>query len=195
MARLNKEAAFACWKKNIEVYKLVIYTFTKVLDVAKKYDGKVLNKRFITALNAVSPDVSFKLNYDSYQPTVEYQVSFDARKYVIIQGGSQITQCTEVCGYDLSISKRLGRYDSDILPYIAYDSRRLDYLAFVESMKSVVDDLLYRIAETEKAISEYDEVIAEAKRINVEIQKLKKAHPFSGFCLERDRLEFWRLSY
>lgn len=195
MCKLNKVAAIACWKKEIEVYTMMVESLKKMLRISKKYDGKVLNCRFIKELEAKCPGVHFSLEFSSYEPSVQYSVNYGVRRYEVVGRGGRTMQYANVCSYDVPLRKYEGKYSSVTLPYIDPDTRRLRYLAFAEVVKSVIADFRERIEKTEEGIRRYDEVMAKAAKINEEIKKLKETYTFSGFSLEHDRLEFYRLSY
>lgn len=195
MCKLNKAAAIACWKKEIEIYTLMVESLKKVLRISKKYDGKVLNCRFTKELEAKCPGVHFSLDLSVYEPCLQYSANYDMRRYEVVERGGRTTQYAQVCSYAVSLCKYEGRYSSVTLPYIDPDTRRLNYSAFVEVVNFVIADFQARIEKTEQGITQYDEVMAAAAKINEEIKRLKETYTFSGFGLERDRLEFYRLSY
>ena len=98
---MNKEAAVLVTKKEIQVMKDTLLLFDKVKEVVTSFDGKVLNKRFTTALETAglkgvhytsqrfSPDI-----YDIFRQTPSDDRSIKYGEHWLYHDRERVYFCT-----------------------------------------------------------------------------------------------------
>lgn len=186
MEKLSKEILVLAWRKEIEVYKKINFNLKKALEVAKAYDGKVINKRFTDALKSATVDMGFSLDFSGSYPTLFYYLSNSCLRYDLPKGDYKLVS---VARYPVPLCVYENR-SYDFVEYIDCFTRRLSFLSFRRVVEQVVECNEERLAEEEKALKDIDKVLLQAMKINEQIKKMRADFPYHGFGLESERLGF-----
>lgn len=167
------------WTHQVKVFNDAIKSLEAIKVIADKFDGKVINKRFITKLNEISDRniIIFSLEEEGYD-----KIAGINEKVV-----------------SLYLTDRCFKNDSGSWSYIDEDSfnileankkdfyinkdGRLVKEYFIQGIDKTIENFKARIAQYQDCIDHFDEYMAEVKKINAEIDELRnKVHfPMSIF--------------
>ncbi len=157
------------WTHQVKVFNDAIKSLEAIKVIADKFDGKVINKRFITKLNEISDCniIIFSLEEKGYDHIAEIN-----EKVV-----------------SLYLTDRCFKNDSDSWSYIDEDSfnireanekdfyinkdGRLVKEYFIQGIDKTIEFFKTKIAQYQDCIDHFDEYMAEVKKINAEIDELR----------------------
>ena len=161
------------WTHQVKVFNDAIKALESIKVIADNFDGKVINKRFITKLNEISDRniIIFSLEEEGYD-----KIAGINEKVV-----------------SLYLTDRCFKNDSGSWSYIEEDSfnireanekdfyinkdGRLVKEYFIQGINKTIENFKARIAEYQDCIDHFDEYMAEVKKINAEIDELRdKVH-------------------
>lgn len=158
MGRIDKETFIENAKRENETYKVIIEAINVLTPIAKKFDGKVINKRFVDAVNKEFEEKGYKLPYHYYL----LHISLDEynRIYFIANRPCDITIYPK-------------EYDK---PYII--DKRMDYSVFESAIEKTLKNAAEEIANNEKCINSIDEVIQGYKELKKHVKDFMDSLPY-----------------
>lgn len=161
------------WTHQVKVFNDAIKSLEAIKVVADNFNGKVINKRFVTKLNEISDRniIIFSLEEEGYDKIVGIN-----EKVV-----------------SLYLTDRCFKNDSGSWSYIDEDSfnirevnekdfyinkdGRLVKEYFIQGIDKTIEFFKTKIAQYQDCIDHFDEYMAEVKKINAEIDELRnKVH-------------------
>lgn len=166
MERRSKKVYIGIAKRKIEMYK----DFIKVLDVLKnsinKWDGKVINKRYVTAMTAeinkvIPPLMGCNGEYDRISLSIgkdftRHLISlYHRNRYV-----EEVNAYVDNCNCEIYIAS----YDRQT-PFINEEDGRLNGEVFLKSLENEKNILNDWIASIQDSINRIDETIETYKEI------------------------------
>ena len=157
------------WTHQVKVLNDAIKSLEAIKVIADNFDGKVINKRFITKLNEISDRkiIIFSLEekgYDYVAKINEKVVSFylTDRRFKDDRGS---------CAYiDEDSFNILEANEKDF--YINKDGRLVKEF-FIQGIDKTIEIFKAKIAMYQDCIDHFDEYMAEVKKINAEIDELR----------------------
>lgn len=161
-------------KQQIIAYTDGINALEQLKSLADKFDGKVINKRFITATKEVVDKnlVTFVLENNGYnyaRKQNELRISlYLHNRSICYEGGCVYIDASQITIYQNSI-------DSDF--YINADGR-LNKELFIQAIDKTITTIRNYIVEYQRAIDFCDIYVEKVKRLNEELSALKKELPF-----------------
>lgn len=165
MGRISKETAAVMFPAQVKVYRVMIEMFEVLKDMASEWDGKVINKRFITAFEKRFPKERGRLSISTSCRFLYFEIFILEDRWVSVG---------DISG-NVSDYTRAVWYGNN--PYIS-DDRRLD----AEILKSLLNDhiqlLLQRIYNYNWCLEHYDEIKEQTRQLNVQIQAFYDRIPY-----------------
>lgn len=183
----EKERILAKWEQQIKVYRDAISAMESIRELADKFDGKVINKRFVTAMNEITDKkcVSFSIVEKGFS----FSCNHNEKRVKIMMHD----RCRSMPNYNVyvDVSEHEIIEDDFTKPYINADGR-LAKDSFLASIDSNIKHLPEIISEYQRAIDRFDDYMAMVEKINEEITALRNEIP-SPMCIGTFRLElpFW----
>ena len=157
MQRIDKESFIENAKRENETYKVIIEAIDTLTPIAKKFNGKVINKRFVDAVNKAFEEKGYKLPCQYYP----LRISLDEynRIYFIANRPCNITIYPK-------------EYDK---PYII--DKRMDYSVFESAIEKTLKNAAEEIANNERCINSIDEVIQGYKELKKHVKDFMDSLP------------------
>jgi hypothetical protein len=139
----------------IKVDEQIVNTLKEILVIAKSFDGKVINKRFIDKANErlKSLEKTLKASVSLINGT-QLEIYINDRIYYIFDRIEYLDK------YEYSFSL----YNSREIEWIDVDSRRLNYNSLVILINDKIDYYNDKIAETRKALDNLDNYIEQIEK-------------------------------
>lgn len=173
----NKKTFTLRSEKQIKVYNTLINAMCALMSAAEKFNGKVINKRFVDAMNKEfkKPEhhcesVTIWMEDNSFYHGGEKRIKFycDDRWS---QEGNCYVEDNDVLIYS--------RYEVDhTVPYISYnDGNRLNYEEMRKAVQSMVDELQRRITAYRTSIDKFDYFKDKFKQFSKDYDKLMAEMP------------------
>ena len=158
MQRIDKESFIANAKRENETYKAIIEAINVLTPIAEKYNGKVINKRFVDAVNKALEEKGYKLPYHYYL----LHISLDEynRIYFIANHPCNITI------YPKEYNK----------PYIV--DKRMDYSVFESAIEKTLKNAAEEIANNERCIASIDDIIQGYKELKKHVKDFMDSLPY-----------------
>ena len=157
------------WTHQVKVFNDAVKSLEAIKVIADKFDGKVINKRFITKLNEISDRniIIFSLEEEGYD-----KIAGINEKVVSLY-------LTDRCFKNDSGSwSYIDEYSFSILEvnnkdfYINKDGRLVKEY-FIQGIDKTIEFFKTKIAQYQDCIDHFDEYMAEVKKINAEIDELR----------------------
>ena len=158
MQRIDKGTFIENAKRENETYKIIIEAINTLAPIAKKFNGKVINKRFVDAVNKAFEEKGYKLPYQ-YGPL---RINLDEynRIYFIARHPCDITIYPK-------------EYDK---PYII--DKRMDYSVFESAIEKTLKYAAEEIANNENCINTIDDVIQGYKELEKHVKDFMDSLPY-----------------
>lgn len=179
------------WRKEIEVQKRIVLGLKKAMEVAKAYDGKVMNKRFSDALKSATVDMYFSLDFAGSYPELLYSLPNSCLRYDLPRGDYKLVQIGRY-PFPLRMWENEGR---DFVYYINRYTRLLSSPTFRRVIEHNIERIENQIEGTMDGLKDIDKVLARARKINEQTGKMRADFPYYGFRLKHERLDFYYLQY
>jgi hypothetical protein len=157
------------FERQIDVYAAAINALEAFKEVAKKFDGKVYNKRFREALKEAATNDKFKAYVSEKFDNVTRVEIGHPTTYVYFEFGFLYTSCE----HD---TFKIGAYPEDT-HYIWYRGR-IHAEQFIKCADETVANLGKRKEAYEKSIEMFNEVAAKYKEFSDEWIKFKETIPY-----------------
>lgn len=188
---LNKEVSngvFPRWKQQIKAFDGGIKSLEGIKTLADKFDGKVINKRFVNAMNEITDEkvAIFSLVEKGY----DYRTKINEKiiSIYLTDRSFPTSKCT--CGYideDRFDVREINEKDF----YINGDGRLVKEF-FIKALDDMIAILTQRRDAYQDCINNFDEYLDEVRKINNEIEELRKKvhYPMSIQTIKLE-LPFW----
>lgn len=159
MQRMDKRTFIENAKRENGTYKVIIEAIDTLAPIAKKFNGKVINKRFVDAVNKAFEEKDYKIPYQHC--TYPLRISLDEynRIYFIARHPCDITIYPK-------------EYDK---PYIV--DKRMDYSVFESAIEKTLKYVAEEIAENERCINTIDDVIQGYKELEKHVKDFMDSLP------------------
>ena len=144
-------------KRENETYKVIIEAINVLAPIAKKFNGKVINKRFVDAVNKAFEEKGYKLPCQYYPLRINLD-EYNRIYFVVLH------PC------DIAIYPK--EYDK---PYII--DKRMDYSVFESAIEKTLKYAAEEIANNEKCINSIDEVIQGYKELKKHVKDFMDSLP------------------
>lgn len=170
MAYISKAARVNKWNKQAKVYSNLATVLNVFAEVANKFDGKVLNKRFSEALQAAIPD-NLK---DDWFVSIGTETLWDGtvKKSIGIITTDRcqmynVHNCVYIEENRFDIQNN-GRYMGKDVPLWLVDGKRINAKSFVENVLPMIEYYTKKAEEYSKCASHYDEYVAKVNEMKAE---------------------------
>ena len=160
MQRIDKESFIADAKRENETYKVIIEAINVLAPIAKKFNGKVINKRFVDAVNKAFEEKGYKIPYQHCACPLRISLDEINRIYFIVR-------------HPCNIHIYPKEYDK---PYII--DKRMDYSVFKSAIEKTLKYAAEEIANNEKCINSIDEVIQGYKELKKHFDDFMDSLPY-----------------
>lgn len=156
--------------------KEALELYSKVIEVVEKFDGKVLNKRFETALKKVDERLSFDRKYSSF----EIQMSvFDSRSCKSVNKDDLGYSCTNyIANNYLILNGYLPTYSYNPNEKVLLYDERIISSVLIESLnigKKYMEETIVSLEESLNKVTEWKKRLLEIKD---EMEKTMKEVPY-----------------
>lgn len=189
----SKYSIKAKWQKNIEVLNIEHQVLNTIEEVAKNFDGKVINKRFITALTSANDSAYFNLEPWEYSLMIQYSIKDNLRRFSYKPPYAELANSSKT---DVGTYRRVGTYTKGRPKlYINMSDRRLNYNNLMETISLMRDYLNGNIQKYKNALDNFDKNMKKVMTVNKEIAALNKEFKNTPFELDNDHIEFYWFSY
>ena len=158
MQRIDKETFIENVKRENETYKVIIEAINALAPIAKKFNGKVINKRFVDAVNKAFEEKGYKLPYHYYL----LHISLDEYNRIYF-----------IANHPCDITIYPKEYDK---PYII--DKRMDYSIFESAIEKTLKNAAEEIANNERCINSIDEVIQGYKELKKHVKDFMDSLPY-----------------
>lgn len=171
----NKEDAKNLVLLEVENYKKVLELYNPVIEVAEKYDGKILNKRFETALRKVNDSLRVdmsgkKLSIDFYLTNRGIKSTTHEHWNYINKSYITMNEYTERCAYEWE--------SLDGKSLCADHENRLIASVLVESLNKHREYIKGRIETLEEKLNKVDEYKNQLEELKTQMEKITKDIPY-----------------
>lgn len=173
MYHFTKETAKQKVMEKIADYRKCIALIESIIPVVEKYNGKVVNKRFETALRKVNDRIRANIHYARLEIVV-YSLPWH------MEDDGITPRHGESCGYDL-ISCACTYLDKDRYGYYGHivtendnGNHRLIAEETIKGLLDMAEIYQHRIDENLEALEHVDEYIAEVSDIERRVAELQK---------------------
>lgn len=163
----TKENAFAKWTKKIEVYESQIIVLYCIKKIGKKYNGKVINKKFLDELKA-NCDLAYCHIIDVCD-TKGLEFTIKSNEYTIGGWNGRI-----YCYVDNTICRIVShcKSSSQLKRYIV--NKRLDYDVLCDVIKDKIEYVKDKIESIRNVMRNFDKIMNEVDRMNDTLNELDK---------------------
>lgn len=165
MEKISKESATVMFPAQINVYRVMLEMLDVLKEMATEWNGKVINKRFITAFEKRFPESRGRLRIDT---------DYVHPKFHLYISEGRGVQTSRGCCY-VSESELRIYYGNE--PYIHESDRRLNLERLNEILTQNVEYLNKQIADYEWCLEHYDEVKEQTKQLDKQLREFHDRIP------------------
>lgn len=160
----------------IQNRKEALKLYDGIIEVVKKFDGKVLNKRFETALKKVDGRLSCNRSYSWFEINMSV---FDNRTCKSVKKDSYGYSCTNYLTDNyLRLNSLLYTYSSNPADKTMLDNERIKADVLIESLNNGKKYIEEKIAELESSIDKVDGWKKELEALKSQMEKVMKEVPY-----------------
>lgn len=189
----SKYSIKAKWQKSIEVLNIENNVLDTIDEVAKNFDGKVINKRFITALSSANDSAHFNLEPWEYSLVIQYSIKDNLKRFSYKPPYAELANSSKT---DVGTYRRVGNYIKGRPNiYINMSDRRLDYDKLVEVIAQMRNYLYGEMQKYKNALDNFDKNMEKIMAVNKEIAALNKEFKDTPFELDTNHIVIYRFSY
>ena len=181
----EKKVVVSILEKEMKIYDDFIKACEIIKEAAKKWDGKVFNARFI---NAVNKELEV-IGGDKFAQFVKLSRGFNGDVLKLLNR-DRCTITTDKNGYESSHTvdnyEMFIEYDTDKLLV----NGRLNAEAMRKSIEGRIEYMMRSIEQKQRAISEFDEVVAKVDELREMVSAAIKEFPkafYTKFNLELNK--------
>lgn len=162
MTYLDETRFINAMEQQIVVFNDAIECFKMMDEFGKTWDGKVVNKRFVTALNNAYPKLSDK----GFVSLSDLKIGISIKNRCRIYGDQSVVY-VDYCAF------LLDSFDS----YIDENSKRLNAEAFSKAIAKKIDEFNDDIADAKKAINNLETYKQTINSLNKQIEDVRDSLP------------------
>lgn len=156
--------------------KEALKLYDGIIEVVKKFDGKVLNKRFDTALKKVDGRLSYKREYSWFEINMNV---FDNRSCKSVKKDSYGYSCTNyLTDFYLRLNTLLYTYSYNPEEKVLLDNERIISSVLVESLNDGKKQMEEKIKTLEESLYKVDEWKTKLKELDNEIRAIMSEVPY-----------------
>lgn len=163
MERISKATAAVMFPAQVKVYRVMIEMCEVLKDMASEWDGKAINKRFITAFEKRFPKERGRLNInrDGAHP----RFSFYVEEGRCVKGGGYVSDYTS-------------RIEYGNKPYIPHESLRLNVELLNIAIDTNIELFKMAIYNYEYCLEHYDEIKEQTRRLSAQVRAFYNRIPY-----------------
>lgn len=176
MKRYCNEDARNLVELEIENRKEALKLYDKIIEVVEKFDGKVLNKRFDTALKKVDGRLGYNREYKRFEIEMS---TFDNRSCKSVKKDSFGYSCTiYISDSYLRLNSYLETYTNDKNKKSLLDNERIISSVLIESLNDGKKYMEEKIKELEESIGRVEEWKKELESLKHQMENIMKEVPY-----------------
>ena len=157
-------------KLEIENRKEALKLYDGIIEVAKKFDGKVLNKRFETALKKVDERLSFNRRYSFFEIEMS---TFNNRSCKSVKKDSYGYSCTNyISSNSLVLNSMVYTYSNDKNDKVLLENERINSSVLVEALNNGKKQMEEKIKTLEESINKVEEWKEKLESLKSEMEKI-----------------------
>lgn len=185
---MNKKYVKGYWQKLVDMYDAYIKQTSILSKFAEKYDGKIINKRFVDALKSegfmggvsienIGSQYVFVLssNVDSRYPTSDHSCNYLHDSWRLTSWSFSASGNNKYCYIDCN--------------------RRLNYSMLVKTIDEEVQSLRKNLEKYKYGIDHFDELFGAVMEVNKAVADLNKKLEGTVFHLSTKCLEISQFEY
>ena len=161
--RTNKEDFIKNAKLEKSIYEDFIKAIEVIKDAAKRFDGKVIDKRFINAANEAILSAGLTCNRIKSSESQSVYISIDEWNNIVLRSGR------------MYYKKWAIYYENDEKKYII--DKRLNYAIFIEAANVTAESIKLYISNRENIEGKADLAIRKYKELNEYIKSFMEEIP------------------
>lgn len=177
------------WKQEIVIIDAYLSTLRRLKKFAEKWDGKVINKRFIDGFTKENGADNICLQlYLGNRNLIELRTPWKLL-YVSTPGyGWHVKRYT---GEILRVNK----YSDSEQNHYLDSSRRLSYDVLVQVINTYITIFTEEKKKINHAIKNFDKIFEKVMKVNVKLKKLKAELQDTPFEIDTNHVEFSQFTY
>lgn len=150
--------------------------YSDIIEVVKKFDGKILNKRFETALKKVDERLSCNREYSWFEINMSV---FNSRSCKSIKKDNYGYSCTNYLSNSyLKLNALLYTYSNNPEEKVLLKEERINSLVLIESLNKGKAQMEEKIKELENSLDKVDEWREKLKALKSEMEKTMGEIPY-----------------
>lgn len=160
----------------IQNRKEALKLYDGIIEVVKKFDGKVLNKRFDTSLKQFDGRLSYEREYSWFNIKMS---TFDSRSCKSVKKDSYGYSCTNYITENyLILNSVIYTYSYNPKDKVMLDNERIISSVLIEALNKGKEQMEDKIKELENSIDKVDEWKSKLKALQIEIEEVMKEVPY-----------------
>lgn len=146
--------------------KYVLSLYDRIIEVVKKFDGKILNKRFETAIKSIDSNLSV----DNRGGNSIYIVYYCSNRMIKMDGGCNYIKHSEISLNSYATTYITTNYRDEQYCVVTIDekfNKRIDANAFIDKLvegKKNIENEVSAVEEKHEKIAEYEATLKELKK-------------------------------
>lgn len=160
----------------IQNRKEALKLYDGIIEVVQKFDGKVLNKRFDTALKKVDERLSCNREYSWFEINMNV---FDNRSCKSVKKDSYGYSCTNyITDNYLRLNNLVYTHSYNPRDNVMLDNERIISSVLIEALNKCKEQMENKIKELENSIDKVDEWKNKLKALQIEMEEVMKEVPY-----------------
>ena len=160
----------------IQNRKEALKLYDGIIEVVQKFDGKVLNKRFDTALKKVDERLSCNREYSWFEINMNV---FDNRSCKSVKKDSYGYSCTNyITDSYLRLNNLVYTYSYSAKDIVMLDNERIISSILIEALNKGKEQMEKEIKKLEESINKVDEWKSKLKALQIEMEEVMKEVPY-----------------
>lgn len=156
--------------------KEALELYSKVIEVVEKFDGKVLNKRFETALKKVDSRLSYEREHSRFK--IKMNV-YDSRSCKSVKKDSLGYSCTNYIYYNyLTLNSYVETYTYDKDKKSMLDNERIVSSVLIDALNKGKTSMEEHIKELEESLDKVTEWKEKLESLKSEMEKTMREIPY-----------------
>ena len=160
----------------IQNRKEALKLYDGIIEVVKKFDGKVLNKRFDTALKQFDGRLSYNREHSCFE--IKMNV-FDNRSCKSVKKDTYGYSCTNyITDSYLRLNNLVYTHSYNAKDVVMLDNERIISSVLIEALNKGKEQMKNNIKELENSIDKVDEWKNKLKALQIEMEEVMKEVPY-----------------